>query len=198
MSEHRPICSHPGCERPHSCKGYCTVHYGRWRRGAEMDGPVRAHGATEAERFWPKVRKSESCWEWTAAAYRGYGLFRSRGKVRLAHRLVYEWMRGPIPEGMEVDHMCHNRGCVNPDHLRLLTHSENGQNRASANMNSKSGIRGVYRPTGSDVWMARAVLNRETHEIGRFATMEEAERAAILWRREHMPHSINDLEGAMT
>lgn len=187
-------CKHPGCGLPHSCKGYCAPHYSRWRRGGDMDKPIRRYGATEPERFWEKVRKTDTCWEWTGATFRGYGMFRSRGKARTTHRLIYEWTHGPIPDGLEVDHMCHNRGCVNPAHLRLLTHTENGQNRASANSNSKSGVRGVYQPSGSDVWIARAVLNRETHEIGRFATMEEAEQAAILWRREHMPRSINDLE----
>ena len=187
-------CKHPGCEREHSCKGYCSIHYGRWRRGSNMDAPVRRYGATESERFWGKVDKTEGCWEWTGANFRGYGVFRSEGRARTVHRLSYEWANGPIPPGLEVDHMCFNRACVNPSHLRLLEHGANGQNRAGANSSSRSGVRGVYKPTGSKVWIARAMLNRKAYHIGRFERLEDAERAAIEWRREHMPASINDLE----
>ena len=111
----------------------------------------------------------------------------------MAHRVSFEWANGEIPDGMEVDHTCFNRLCVNPRHLRLLTHAQNGQNRASANINSKSGIRGVYKPTGLDVWIARASMGDEVFEIGRFDNMSDAEKAAIKWRREHMPVSINDM-----
>ena len=159
-----------------------------------MDAPVLRYGATEPERFWAKVRKTDSCWEWTGATFRGYGVFRSQGKARTAHRLSYEWANGPIPDGLEVDHMCFNRGCVNPAHLRLLEHGANGQNRAGANSSSRSGVRGVYKPSGSKVWIARAMLNRKAYNIGRFERLEDAERAAIEWRREHMPASVNDRE----
>lgn len=191
MTKH---CKHPGCERKHSCKGYCAIHYARWSRGANMDAPVRKYAATEPERFWEKVRKDGPCWTWTGAVRNGYGVFRSQGAARLAHRVAWAWERGPIPDGMEVDHTCFNRSCVNVAHLRLLDHTSNGQNRAGANSGSRSGVRGVYKPTGSDVWIARAMLNREAHHIGRFEKLEDAERAVTEWRRKHMPHSINDME----
>ena len=159
-----------------------------------MDKPIRRYGATEPERFWEKVRKTDTCWEWTGALQNGYGVFRFQGAARIAHRISWLWASGPIPEGMEVDHTCFNHGCVNPAHLRLLDHTSNGQNRASANKNSKSGIRGVYKPSGSDYWLARAQKDRKVHFIGSFATAEDAEAAAIAWRREHMPHSVNDME----
>lgn len=82
------------------------------------------------------------------------------------------------------------RGCVNPEHLRLLTHRENGQNRAGANLNSKSGVRGVYRAQGQ--WIARACLGPRTVEVGRFGDLGEAERAMTEWRRENMPASLRD------
>lgn len=172
--------------------GYCNAHYTRQLRGKDMDAPVRNARASDSERFWSKVDKSGACWQWTGASTRGYGAFRLRGGARLAHRVSYTWARGPIPDGMEVDHTCFNRGCVNPDHLRLLSHSMNGQNRASANSNSKSGVRGVYWLEERKGWMARAMLNRAHVEIGIFPTVEEADRAATEWRRVHMPASIHD------
>lgn len=186
-------CKHPGCEMPKGkALGYCNAHYIRQSRGRDMDRPVRNQRATDAERFWVKVDKSGDCWQWTGATTNGYGVFRLNGAARLAHRVAYAWANGPVPNGSEVDHMCFNRGCVRPSHLRLLSHSLNGQNRASANKNSKSGIRGVYWLEERKGWMARAMLNRTPVEIGLFQTIDEAARAATEWRRIHMPASIRD------
>lgn len=186
-------CKHPGCGMPKGkALGYCNAHYLRQMRGQDMDKPVRKHGASDAERFWAKVDKSGACWLWTGATARGYGIFRINGGNQVAHRVSYRWATGPIPAGSEVDHMCFNRGCVNPKHLRILSHSLNGQNRASANSNSKSGVRGVYWLDDRKGWMARAMLNRTSHEIGLFPTLEEAAQAVSEWRRIHMPASIHD------
>lgn len=87
-----------------------------------------------AERFWPKVRKTDSCWLWTAYADRdGYGrITRCPGEMTgYAHRLSWELVNGPIPEGMFVLHNCDTPSCVNPAHLRLGTHQDNMADRAS-------------------------------------------------------------------
>lgn len=78
---------------------------------------------TVEERFWAKVDKTETCWLWTAGRNRdGYGLFSSqRGGQRSAHRIAYEWERGPIPDGLQIDHLCRVTSCVNPAHLEAVT-----------------------------------------------------------------------------
>lgn len=86
-------------------------------------------GATE-ERFWSKVSRSgpDECWEWTAGATSaGYGAFYpTPGGVQVsAHRYSYELIVGPIPEGLDIDHLCRNRRCVNPVHLEPVTRREN-------------------------------------------------------------------------
>ena len=86
------------------------------------------------ERFWEKVDRSggpNACWKWTAGTDgNGYGQFYpTRDKVVPAHRFAYELMIGPIPAGLELDHVkargCTSKRCVNPAHLEPVTHREN-------------------------------------------------------------------------
>jgi hypothetical protein len=66
------------------------------------------------------------CWEWGGQiGDRGYGRVKAWAKKRRAHIVVWELLRGPIPEGLELDHCCGNKRCVNPEHLEPVTHLEN-------------------------------------------------------------------------
>lgn len=84
------------------------------------------------DRFAAKVEVTDSCWLWTATRHRkGYGQFQFDGSMRQAHRWLWEQTVGPIPEGLELDHLCRVRHCVNPDHLEPVTHAENVARAAS-------------------------------------------------------------------
>lgn len=79
-------------------------------------------------RFWSKVSVTgiSRCWFWKASLRRaGDGQFKYNGKMIAAHRLSYELLVGVIPKGLELDHLCRNRSCVNPYHLEPVTHLEN-------------------------------------------------------------------------
>ena len=83
---------------------------------------------TVEERFMAKVAIDETtaCWLWTAALDRkGYARFGLNGKNCTAHRVAYELLVGPIPDGLTLDHLCRNRRCVNPAHLEPVTNEEN-------------------------------------------------------------------------
>ena len=77
------------------------------------------------ERFWSKVEKTNSCWFWKGPLHSGYGKLGSNNMGVLAHRFSYELLIGPIPKGLEIDHLCRNKSCVNPEHLEPVTHREN-------------------------------------------------------------------------
>lgn len=63
-------------------------------------------------RFWPKVKVQGGCAVWTGRLNYGYGQFRVKGRKVRVHRFAYETFVGPIPEGLELDHLCRNRACV--------------------------------------------------------------------------------------
>jgi len=83
--------------------------------------------ATLRERFEAKFipEPMSGCWIWTAWLSDGYGLIKNDGRTIIAHRLAYELYKGPIPDGLELDHLCRNRCCVNPDHLEPVTRQAN-------------------------------------------------------------------------
>lgn len=85
------------------------------------DTPLRDRFLARVSEYTP-----DECWLWTGQlnAY-GYGLISANKKRLMAHRVGYELLVGPIPEGLEIDHLCRVRACVNPAHLEPVEHSEN-------------------------------------------------------------------------
>ena len=165
-------CGAHECGSPIYCKGWCRLHYERMKRTGRLDLP-----STE-DRFWAKVEKSDGCWIWTGAkSLGGYAQVGIDHKVVYGHRYAYEIARGPIPDGEQIDHMCHNRACVNPDHLRPVTRSENGLNRRGPQSGSKSGVLGVAWDSQRKKWYASVYLNGKSISAGRHLTIREAERA---------------------
>jgi hypothetical protein len=84
---------------------------------------------SDATRFWSKVVEDGDCWAWTGALTRGYGRFTTRREGvttwHAAYRWAYEQMVGEIPKGLDLDHLCRNRACVNPYHLDPVTRGVN-------------------------------------------------------------------------
>src|SRR6266568_8464909 len=82
-----------------------------------------------AAKFWAKVDRSggaDACWLWIAGMdNHGYGTFDIGQQKRRGHQIAWQLLRGPVPDGLELDHLCRVPLCVNPNHLEPVTHREN-------------------------------------------------------------------------
>ncbi len=130
------------CECPRTALTAGGVPDHPLQKGIEMPKGIYARETRPAiERFWERVDRNGPvpeyaphlgrCWLWTGALNvpvpLGYGQFSADRRSRRAHRWSYEHFVGPIPEGLEIDHLCRVRHCVNPSHLEPVTRSENMQ-----------------------------------------------------------------------
>lgn len=167
-------CLVDGCERkgndPGGARGLCNLHYLRWKRHGSTDDPRPSLW----DRFWEKVEVGHplGCWEWTGdVGGHGYGQFWRDGTAR-AHRVAYELLMGPIPDGLILDHLCRNTVCVNPDHLEPVTHAENRRRARSKGAHCKRGhlmdsANTVRRPDGKGSTCRRCTRQAERERRAR-------------------------------
>lgn len=113
------------------------------------------------DNFFDKIDYSGDCWVWTAAVNsKGYGIFAVDGVGRLAHRISYEKGMGPIPEGLQIDHLCRNKLCVRPAHLEPVTNAENSRRRWETYTVCANG----HSLTGDNVRVHRRTNGPDTNE----------------------------------
>ena len=110
-----------------------------------------------------RIDASGDCWEWTGPTNGVYG----RTWWAFAHRAVWEWLVGPIPEGLEIDHLCLNKMCVNPDHLEPVTSKENkrrnkNRSRMGGNMRVKTHCPQGHAYEGDNIYLYRGRRNCRT------------------------------------
>lgn len=185
-------CSVEGCIRAHLARGLCTTHWNEWRRQATEGDLARRRFQTLEEALEGRAEATEDgCLVWTSnvGGREPYGVITFAGKRVYAHRAAYEIANGPISADVEIDHICHNTLCVNPEHLRIATHKQNAENLQGAHANSLTSVRGVTFDRARNQYRARIKHNYQEIHLGRFNTIEEAESAVIAARRQYFTHS---------
>jgi HNH endonuclease len=125
------------------------------------------------ENFWKRVDKNseDGCWRWLASTqHQGYGVVAiwNHGKriKKMAHRLAYEFVKGPIPKGLTIDHLCRVPSCVNPAHLEAVSNREN-----------------VLRGVGLTAQNARKTHCKRGHELTPENTYTPSNRPTERWCR---------------
>lgn len=175
-------CSIDGCENKLHARGWCKNHYEKNRLHGTPNGLGIWHKTPE-ESFAARTEWQGACLIWTGAKNSmGYGQLGVQGKTMYAHR--YSWMKanGPIPNGAEIDHVCHTPLCCNPRHLRIATREENTSHIKGAQKNSRSGFRNVY-PRGSK-WYVQIRSKGVIHSFGSYDSIEEASEVAHRERKK--------------
>lgn len=197
----KTICSRPGCLAITHARGLCSRHY--WKAKGQGEFPVadirRQDPLTRFNAKWVLGSPPEHypelgpCHLWTGSkSGKGYGQLRRDGRTRPAHTWAWEDKYGPLPPKTKLDHRCHEHSCVNVDHLRIVSSSENQQNRRGAQAGSVSKYRGVYWDKNRKKWAATVTSFGKTYYVGRFENEAEAAEAARRKRLEVM--TCNDLD----
>ena len=123
MSE--STCTISRCTGKLVARGWCFKHYMRWKRTGTP------HRPTTEQKFFSLVEPGDGgCWSWTATLdEKGYGNFYAHDQTFKAHRWAYEFLRAELPDGLQLDHLCLNKACVNPWHLEPVPGIENQRRR---------------------------------------------------------------------
>jgi hypothetical protein len=133
------VCAIAGCETPRSGREWCNKHYTRWLRHGDPETvkTPRTNPESTVVRWSRHVKRGRAweCWEWTGTKTPlGYGFMSLNtgeqerfgvGRTAGAYRVAYWLFEGPVPEGLELDHLCRNPSCVNVNHLEPVTHKVN-------------------------------------------------------------------------
>ena len=175
-------CSIEDCDRAPAARGWCSKHYQRWMAHGDPLGGRRRYTSFE-EAFAARTEWRDGCLVWTGSTTgKGYGRFAFGGESKSVHRYAWERENGPIPEGMQVDHVCWNKLCANTAHLRLAENAENKSYMPGATARSRTGVRNVSRAKGR--YQVAVQRGSDRRYGGSFKTLDAAAAAAQKLRTE--------------
>lgn len=148
------------------------------------------------ERFEAKVSPEpmSGCWLWTGAQNEhGYGTIWADGRTLKAHRVGYELHVGRIAPGVDLDHKCHNRPCVNPSHLREATRRQNSGNLCGKGTDQfSSRFTGVSWHSSNQRWQATIKVAGRKQHLGYFSDETSAHQAYRAAANAAPQHPVQD------
>ena len=186
-------CGIEGCERRHEARGWCSLHYKRWRRLGDPEGKAQRQGAPtlsgpdgavrlelepgvhtlvdaeDAERLGAKK-------PYLGSNGYAYLTFWTDGAAR--SDTLHGWLFG-VESGMHIDHLNGDKLDNRMANLRHVSPQQNQVNRKRLNRNNTSGVRGVTRGRRGN-WVAQITVNRKNHRLGEFKSIAEAAEARRL------------------
>ncbi len=140
---------------------------------------------------WRNIDASGPCWEWTGKAHRGankkYAGAKYQGRTWGAHRLIWTLLVGEIGEGLQLDHLCKNETCVNPDHLEPVTPAENVRRGATGQYQTKPNLKKTHCPQGHPYSGDNLRLRKNGHR-----TCRTCDNARILANYHRRKEALND------
>lgn len=158
------ICSVTECSNKSVSRSFCNMHYLRFKAHGHplskmSTGRKNVKSIATVDRFLRHVspEPNSGCWLWLGGLRGGgYGQFNpSKGVGKTAHRWMYEFEKGPVPKGLDLDHKCRVRSCVNPDHLEPVTRS----------VNCKRGLSGHHRKNMTHCKHGHLFTDESTYHI---------------------------------
>lgn len=186
-------CTFEGCAKPRRGNTLCTGHAEQRRLGKALTPLRKKVTGTAEERFRAYTIKRGECLIWTGPTSKwGYGVISLTNRTEMAHRYAYSQRHGQIDRSEVIDHICHEKLCVRAEHLQAVSPKQNNENRAGAQANSRSGIRGVCFVPGRG-WLAQVGRGAGSF-AGYHATAEAAAEAARIHRNRRMTNNLADRE----
>lgn len=134
-AKHKNPCSIDGCGKlATGGRGWCPAHWKKWRTWGDPLAEDQRKPIDVGKRLRSKLKTAPNgCWLWQGAKNaEGYGRIYHLGRLDYTHRVSYELANGPIPEGLDVDHLCRTPACCNPEHLEPVTRAVNLQRARGA------------------------------------------------------------------
>jgi hypothetical protein len=151
------------------------------------------------DRFDNRVRKNEisGCWEWTGVKnVRGYGRVTLNSRMWQAHRVFYELYSGEeIPNDMQIDHLCRNRPCVNPDHLEVVTAEENVARYVGSNTHCKRGHK--YDEINTKYYTTSVLCVNGLPRVVRQCMVCRRQIESFHWRKRRAIEAIHRLQDSL-